>query len=75
MTKRGVIEQIFHETTGQSRERVRQFFDVIVKMSGPGSWNDELSAADAEKWLAELRAEKRPILAWLNQGHHTAKRR
>jgi hypothetical protein len=70
MTNQDVIVQILHEVTGKTKKQVRRTVKAARSaLPDRGRKYDRiLPPAEAERLLAELRADKVRVLAWLFEG-------
>lgn len=74
MTKADVFVQILHEVTGKSKEEVRILLDEATAQTGRAGFDEELTDAEAEQWLEDLRKEKDGIMNWLLRGAQEVER-
>ena len=75
MTNQDVMLQILHEVTGEPKSRFRPAIEMSKALCLSHRFDEELSPAEAEKLLKELRQEKVGILNWLIEGNCQAPER
>ncbi len=70
MTRGDVFLQILHEVSGKPKEFLSDILEAF-KSAVPGQhkFDEEMSDADGEKLLAQLRMEKEGIRQWLIKGY------